>query len=144
MPLVQQGLVSYGSNIDKSLKRQIRELFSTFDRKVKVLSQDKGLTTAQVRLLQPLHCLVLVRDDYIFVVLSVHDVGAMSTSDFQDWSNKTMNLPTAVYLAEWDLGFKNAFGLQFPRSILELEEDLKEKEVVAQRSSQGIVFESLA
>lgn len=129
MPLVQQGLSRPSTNIDRHLEEQIKKAFSIFDHKVDFLSRAKGLTPTQVRLLQPLHCCVLVGNDYIFVILSVHDIGSISIRSFHDWPDDDMDLPTAVYLAERDLSFKNAFGFQFLRSILDLEDNLKAKEI---------------
>ncbi len=38
-------------------------------------------------------------------------------------------MPTAIFLAERDLAFRNAFGINFSRSVLDLEEDRKEEAV---------------
>ena len=55
-------------------------------------------------------------------------------------ARKAINLPTAIFLAERDLSFKDGFGLKFPRSVLELEND--EREVaIAQIAEQCIADE---
>ena len=142
MPLNQQGLVNYGGNIDKQLEKKITQLFSMLDRKIGEFSRARGLFPAQVKLLQPVHCCVLVGDDQVFVVLAVHDVGGVSIQQFLDWSGKSMNLPTAILLVERDLAFRNAFGLQFMRSVLDFEDDRKEMEMA--RIAEGYVNDEIA
>ena len=95
-------------------------VFSLLDKRIDELSKANGLSPAQVKLLQPLHQCVIVGDSDIFVVLSSHDLGGVSTERFVDWSGKAMNIPTAVFLAERDLGFKDAFAFHFSRSVLNL------------------------
>ena len=41
-----------------------------------------------------------------------------------------MNMETAIFLVERDLGFKDAFGFQFARTLLDYEDDQKEAAVV--------------
>ena len=129
MPLQQQGIVNHGSTIDRKIEQQIDKVFKILDQKVSDLSKAKGLLPAQVKLLQPLHQCILVGDVSIFVVLSLHDLGGVSTEQFVDWSGKPMNMETAIFLVERDLGFKDAFGFQFSRSVLDYEDDDKETPV---------------
>lgn len=129
MPLNQDGLSYHGGDIDRQLERQITQIFSILDQKIRELSEAKGLSPLDIKYLQPLHHCVLVGDAEIFVVLSVHDAGGVSISNFLDWSGKEMNMPTAIFLAERDLAFRNAFGINFSRSVLDLEEDRKEEAV---------------
>ena len=96
---------------------------------------------AQVKLLQPVHYCVLVGDVEIFVVLAVHDVGAMATRNFRDWSGKDMDIPTAIFLAERDLSFSHAFGFKFIRSVLDLNDDRKEAAVT--EIAEGYVNEEI-
>ena len=46
-----------------------------------------------------------------------------------DWSEEDINIPTAVFLAERDLSFRNAFGFKFPRSIMDVDTDSKDEAV---------------
>ena len=128
MPLAQSGsgITNRASNVDKDTEQQIGEVFSMLDRKISEISRAKGLFTAQVRLLQPLHKCVFVGDIDIFVALDVHDLGGISRNQFEDWSGKPMNMATATFLVERDLGFTKTFGFQFPRAVLEYETDRKD------------------
>ena len=74
---------------------------------------------------------VIVGDSTIFVALSVHELGGVSTQQFINWSSKPMNMATAIFLAERDLGFTDAFGFQFAKSVLELDAD-DQKDAVTQ------------
>ena len=126
MPLEQMGLIQHGGDIDSQMEKQITQVFSMLDRKISELSKARGLFLAQVKLLQPLHCCVLVGDVEIVVVLAVHDVGGMAIRNFLDWSGKKINMKTAIYLAERDLAFRNPFGFKFERAVFDFEEDKKE------------------
>ena len=126
MPLEQMGLIQHGGDIDSQMEKQITQVFSMLDRKISELSKARGLFPAQVKLLQPLHCCVLVGDVEIFVVLAVHDVGGMAIRNVLDWSGKKINMETAIYLAERDLAFRNPFGFKFERAVFDFEEDKKE------------------
>lgn len=140
MPLEQQGLANFGSEIDQRVLNRITSLFSLLDKEINKLSKSNGLSRVQVRLLQPLHQCVVVGDSTIFVTLSVHELGGVSTQRFVDRSAYPMNLATANFLAERDLGFKNAFGFQFPKSVLDLDAD-NQKEAVALIANQCIAEE---
>lgn len=126
MPLRTSGLARYGSDIDRNVQEKIDKVFSMLDQKIDELSKAKGLSVDQVRILQPLHCCVLVGDVEIFVVLAVHNVGETSIEQFLDWSGKQMNMETAIFLAERDLSFKSAFGFRLMRSVLDFDDDQKE------------------
>ena len=135
MSLNQEGLLNYASDIDRKVKEQIDKVFSMLDRHIGELSKTAGLSLAQVKLRQPLHQIVLVGDVSVFVVLSVHEIGAVSKVQFTDWSGKPMDMGAAIFLVERDVGFKGAFGFQFARSLLDYEDDNKEAAVaqIAQR-----------
>ena len=141
MPLVQHGLQNRGGDLDKHLTKHIDEMFSMLHRTITEISQAKGLLPAQVRLLQPVHYCVLVGDVEVFVVLAVHDVGAVTIRHFLDWSGRDMNVPTAIYLAERDLLFRHAFGFEFMRSVLDLDDDRKEAAVT--EIAEGYVNEEV-
>ena len=135
------GLQSRGGDISKQLEKQIEDFFDLIDRKVKEGSEERGLFPPQVRLLQPIHFCVLVGETDIFVVLSVHEVGAVAIRQFVDWSGKPMNVPTATFLAERDLAFKNAFAFRIIRSVLDLEE--KERDTAAARIAEQYLKEEV-
>ena len=126
MPLLTEGLVYVGGNIDIQMKEKITKVFSIFDQEIKKISQAKGLSSTQLKIFQPSHCCVLVGDVEIFVVLAVHGVGETSIENFLDWSGKEMNMETAIFLAERDLKFQDAFGFKFRRSVLDFDDDQKE------------------
>lgn len=122
MPLQEQ-LFNMRATIDEGdLSKRLVQLFGRTDKKIRELSVARRLPLAQVRFLQPLHRTVLAGDETIFVVLSVHDLGGIPSSQDIDWSGKPMNLDDAKFLAERDLGFRDPFGFQFPRVVLELDE----------------------
>ena len=129
MPLNQQGLTNHASDIDRKVRERIEKIFSMLDRHIGELSKIAGLSLAQVKLRQPLHKFVLVGDATVFVVLSVHELGAVSVDQFKNWSGQPMNMETAIFLVERDLGFKDAFGFQFALSLLDYEDDRKEAAV---------------
>ena len=141
MPLVQHGLQNCGGDLDRHLKKQVDEMFSMLHRKIGEISQAKDLLPAQVRLLQPVHYCVLVGDVEVFVVLAVHDVGAVAIRHLLDWSGRDMNIPTAIFLAERDLSFRHAFGFEFMRSVLDLDDDRKEAAVT--EIAEGYVNEEV-
>lgn len=126
MPLKQFGLVNLSGDLDYQMREQINNLFSRLDEKIREFSKARGLFPAQVKLLQPLHCCVLVGDVEIFVVLAVHDVGGVPISNYSDFSGKQINMEGAIFLAERDLAFRNAFGFKFARSILGFDDDQKD------------------
>ena len=141
MPLQQLGLTNFGSDIDPSALDQIRDLFSMLDDKIDELSRSNSLSRGDVTLLQPLHKCVIVGDTTIFVALSIHELGSVSTQQFVDWPGKPMNMATAVFLAERDLGFKDAFGFQFSRSVLDL--DKREKAIAVDDIAQRRIADEL-
>ena len=130
MPLLQQGIVNIGGDLDEEIQKTVTEIFSTLDRKISLHSRARGLYHSQVRVMQPLHVCVLVDDSDVFVVLAVHDIGGIAKWQFVDWSRKPtkMTIETAIFLAERDLSFRDAFGFQFPRSVLDMDSDKKDKE----------------
>ena len=68
MPLNQLGFVNHGSSVDEKTELQIREVFSMLDKEIREQSRSKGLSPAQVKLLQPLHQCSFVGDKDIYVV----------------------------------------------------------------------------
>ena len=130
MSLFQQGIMNIGGNLDEEIQKTIDEIFSALDSKISSLSQARGLHHSQVRALQPLHACVVVDENDVFVVLAVHDIGGISKLQFVDWSGKPtkMTIETAIFLAERDLSFRDAFGFQFLRSVLEMDSDEMDKE----------------
>ena len=126
MPLHGMGLTHYERNIDRNLEDQVAHVLSMIDHNIKEISHSKDLFPTQVKLLQPLHCCAIVTDADVFVVLAVHELGAMSIVYFTDWPGTQLEMTTAITLAERDLSFRNAFGFQFSRSVLDLDADDKE------------------
>ena len=132
MPLKHSGISSLSGNLANEAREQIDKVFDVLDQQIVAISRERGLRPEQVRLLQPLHCCVIVEDQRILVVLSVSDIGAMSIRDFQDWSNKPpLDLPAAIHLVERDLHFKSAFGFEMSRSVLNSTDDHSDDETTA-------------
>ena len=131
MPLIQQGVINHGSNIDSQTEEGVKKVFSALDREIKQLSRERGLHANQVRVMQPLHVCVLVDDDEVFVVLAVHDIGGIATLQFVNWADKKtrITIEIAIFLAERDLSFRNAFGFRFMKSVLQMASDQKDKEI---------------
>ena len=142
MPLDQLGMASFGSDIENQHLEQIREVFSIFDRQVDELSKANGLLPAQVKLLQPLHKCVIVGDVDIFVILSVTELGVVYTYKYIDWSDKPTNMETAIFVVQRDLGFKDAFGFQFSRRVLDL--DAAHKEVAVAQIAKRYIEDEMA
>ena len=69
--------------------------------------------------------------------MSVHDLGGISRRHYFNFSGKEINLEAAIILVERDLGFRNAFGFTFMRSILDLDNAQKE-EVATQIATKCI------
>ena len=123
MPLEQFGFISHGSNIDENVKQQISEVFSMLDKKIAELAKTKRLRPFQVRLMQPLHQCTLVEDSNVFVVLAIQDIGGSFTQLFTDASGRQKSLETAISWVEDQIGFKDPFGFNFPRAVLDYYDD---------------------
>ena len=130
MPLLQRGVMSIGGDLNEEIQKTINEIFSALDSKISLLSRARGLHHSQVRAMQPLHVCVVVDENDVFVVLAVHDIGGIAKWQFVDWSGKPtkMTIETAIFLAERDLSFRDAFGFQFLRSVLDMDSDVMDKE----------------
>ena len=142
MPLEQQGIVRPSSNIDKQTQQQICGLFPLIDRKIAELTRLKGLQPSQVRLLEPVQECIFVEDSNVFVALSAHVPGGIALERFIDWFGKPLDMSTALVLVERDLGFRDAFGFQFPRAVLA--SDDKEKEAAAAQIAECCIDEEIA
>ena len=59
----------------------------------------------------------------VYVVTAVLDVGGVAYRNFLDASRKSIDMSLARSLCERDMSFKNTFGFDFPRSLLEMEGD---------------------
>ena len=130
MPLRTFGLVMHDSDIDGKIEKQITQVFLVLDKKIAEVSQARGLSRAHVKMLQPLHVCVFVADEIIVVIAAVHDIGGASQDKFVNWSGKPIDMQSAIFLTERDLGFNNAFGLQFKRSLLDLDDEKREAEII--------------
>ena len=137
MPLGGLGLTHYERNVDRWLEEQVTQVLSMFDQQIKEVSHSRNLFATQVKLLQPLHCCVIVTDVEVFVVLAVHELGAISVVSIMDWPGTLMDMPSAILLVERDFSFRNAFGFRFSRSVLDLDADDKKK-AVAQIAEQYV------
>ena len=128
MPL-SSGIMISRSHVDNQTVEKINRVFSMLDEKIDKLSKSMGLFPAQVRLLQPLHCCVMVGDSEIFVAASAHEVGGMPIRQYEDWSGKPMNIPQDIFLIDRELSLKNAFRFRFMRSVLDKDDAGKEAEI---------------
>lgn len=122
MPL-GASISSVHSDVSDEVQASIGQVFRLLDAEIAQLADEKNLATAQVRLLRPSSICVLVSDQELFVVATNINVGGMANHWYLDWTGKEMNLPTAVYLAERDLAFEQAFGFSFSRGVLNENED---------------------
>ena len=130
MPLQQGGIFHRSSDVDQETERQIKDIFQSIDREIERLSRERGLTISQVKLREPVQLCVLVGDSDIFVAATSQIPGGVSREQFVDWSGKSMDMATALRLAERDLGFREAFGFQMLREILDLDDDQKQSAVL--------------
>ena len=142
MPLEQQGVVRPSSNIDQQTQQQICNLFRLIDRKIAELTRSKGLRHSQVRLLEPVQECIFVEDSNIFIALSTHIPGGIALERFIDWSGKPLDMSTAIVLVERDLGFRDAFGFQFPRAVLAY--DGIEKEAAVAQIAERYIDEEIS
>ena len=131
MPLTQRGIMSIGGDLEEETQKRINGTFAVLDRKISQLYRARGLYRSQVRVMQPLHICVLVDSRDVFVVLAVHDIGGIARRQYIDWSRKPteMTIESAIFLTERDLSFRNAFGFQFMRSVLDMDSDGKDREI---------------
>ncbi len=129
MPIKTPGIVHRGGDADREIEQKVEQMFYALDQQIEQLSQTRDLPAAQIRYLRPLHCNVFVGDEKIFVTLAIHNIGETSIFQVLDWSGKEMDLPSAIFLVERDLGFENAFGFEFMRSILDSSNRNKEEEI---------------
>ena len=139
MPLQTMGLVNVGINIDKSLADKIDGSFDFIDKEIACLAKNREIPRKQMRMLKPLHVLVLVTANSVIVVMSPSSVGAMVTQHYQYWENGPMDLPTAIYLAERDLDFEDLFGFEIPLPVLDYED--KEKNIELKKVARQYVNE---
>ena len=140
MPLDQVGFVSHGSSVDEQIEHQIREVFSMLDKKIRELSKMRGLSPAQVKLLQPLHQCTFVGDKDILVILAFQ-VGGESTRLLIDASRRLINMATAISWTEKEEGFMDPFGFQFSRSILDY--GTAEKEAAVAQIAERYISEEI-
>lgn len=122
MPLMHPGITNIGSDVGQGVQNQLARIFSAIDSKIDEIARTKGLSRNAVRLLQPVHCCALVGDTEVFVVVAPAGLGAVVKHQHVDWSGKTMDLPTAIFIVERDLAFSNAFGFTCHRSLLDADE----------------------
>ena len=122
MPLNQTGFISRVSNVDAQIERQVEAIFSKLDKKMRELSKAKGLLPTQIKLLQPLHQFTFLGDVDIFVVLATQYLGGESTRLFLDVSSKPIDMDAAFSWVEREEGFKDLFGFQFSRSVLDFDD----------------------
>ena len=126
MPFSQNGLLNVSGNLENRMRESVDDVFAILDGKIKELASARDLPPNQVRLLQPVHCAVLVGATRISVVMSIHDLGVMAIRNYTDLNDEDFDIPTAIRVFERDLGVQNAFGFQFMRSVLELDDEQKE------------------
>ena len=142
MPLNHNGIINHGGDLDGGVEERLGQVFSLIDSKIEEIAQTKGLPRNQVKLLQPVHCCALVGDTEVFVILALAGVGAMVIRNYLDWSGKAMNLPTAIFLAERDLSFRDAFGFTVRRQLLDADE--QSLRVEATRIAENYIENELA
>ena len=142
MPLNHLGIFTKEVNLDRGVEERLTQVFSIIDGKIEDIAQTKGLPRNQVKLLQPVHCCTLVGDTEVFVTLAFAGVGATVIRNYSDWSGKAMGLPMAIFLAERDLAFRNAFGFTFQRSLLDADEGSLRAE--ATRIAESYIEDELA
>ena len=122
MPLTQTGMSYSGGNVDSKTHQKIDQVFASIDEEVEKLAQAQRLDRSQLRHLKPLHRCVIAEEKKLLVVLAVHDIGVTTIEQIFDWADKgPLDLNAAIFLAERDLHFRDAFGFSFERSTLELE-----------------------
>ncbi len=138
MPLHHQGIVNHGGDIDNKLQKAIDNAFSIIDDHIKEISRNHGLNRKQIRLLQPTHLIVLVGKKDIFVAMSAAEIGSIVIQHYQDWSEKHIDLDTAIFLAGRDLGFRDPFGLEFSRSILNIDDNEDRKSALLEIAIQYV------
>lgn len=129
MPLLHEGFVNLGRNIDYQLAEKIDDAFKFIDKEVAERATHLEIPRKQLRMLKPLHFLVLVFGNIIIVVLSPSHVGATVIHQYQNWEKGPINLPTAMFLAERDLDFENTFGFEIPLSVLDYDDKERESEL---------------
>ena len=134
MPLNHTGLVNMGIKIERELEKKITAAFSIIDEQVADIAKERELHRKHVKMLQPLHCLVLVTENSVIVVLSVSVIGTMVVHQYQYWKDGPMNLPTAKFLVERDLNFENPFGFEIPLSVLDY--DVEENKIALTKIAQ--------
>ena len=130
MPL-NSGIAMVGGNLDSALQGKVTKLFAKIDKKVAEKARQRNLFPSQVKLLQPAKFCVIVGDLNVYVVCSNQNVGGMPQHQFMDWSGKDMNLQAAIFLVHRDLSFESAFGFEFSRNVLDMQEHEQSESVAA-------------
>ena len=111
------------------------------DKYVAELAREKRLFSDQVRLLQPLNFCAIVGDDQIFIVATNKNAGGIPRQQFIDWSGKQMDMQSALFIAERDLSFEDAFGLVFDRKYIEL--NVEERDSEAKKTAEKFLTEEI-
>lgn len=127
----QAGAAMVGSNLDGQIQQKVNKILTLLDTEIREQTSQKGIPPKFVRLLHPLNYSVIVTDTEVIIVATNQNVGGMPNIQFIDMQDKSLDVQTAIFLAERDLMYSNAFGISFPKSFL----DLGEKEIEANAKS---------
>lgn len=119
----QAGAAMVGGNLDGQIQQKVNKILTLLDTEIREQARQKGIPPKFVKLLHPLNYAVIVTDKEVIIVATNQNVGGMPNIQFIDMQDKSLNLQTAIFLAERDLMYSNAFGISFPKSFLELGEE---------------------
>jgi hypothetical protein len=128
----QSGAAMVGGNLSQQIQQKVNKILKFLDEEIREQTRKKAIPPKFVKLLHPLNYAVIVTINDIHIVATNQNVGGMPNIQFIDLQDKALNLQTALFLAERDLMYSNAFGLSFPKQFIDLSDDenrLKAKEI---------------
>lgn len=121
----KEGPAVVGGNLEAEIQRLLDQFLELIDKEVAALAKQKGLVVRDIKLLHPINYCVIVTDQFIQIVATNQNVGGMPHIQYIDLQDQQINLQTAIFLAERDLAYTNAFGISFSKELLKIPVDQK-------------------
>jgi len=122
MPLTP-GIHTSGGEMAAEIQQRISVLVKYIDEQISSIANSRNLFSNTVRLLLPCSVAYLEQEGNYFAIISSENVGGIPIRFYSSVSGPPMTLQGAIFLAERDLGFHNAFGFPFTEAILNADEN---------------------
>lgn len=113
-----EGMMMVSGNLNENIKDKVSALLILIDVEIRTQTQQKGIPPKFVALLNPLNTAVFLTDNEVYIVAT--DLGRTGAIRYIDLQGKTLNIDTAIMIAERELLFTNTTGFSFSKKTLEL------------------------